>query len=73
MAIFNMNIPKNAIDVNINMVLVDIDENNYELYDNEINFDNEQIENLDQFIRVIYTTIADDGIEITVVRLSNIF
>ena len=73
MAIFNMNIPKNAIDVSINMVLVDIDENNYELYDNEINFDNEQIENLDQFIRVIYTTIADDGIEITVVRLSNIF
>lgn len=73
MAIFNMNIPKNAIDVSINMVLVDIDENNYEVYDNEINFDNEQIENLDQFIRVIYTTIADDGIEITVVRLSNIF
>ena len=73
MAIFNMNIPKNAIDVSISMVLVDIDENNYEVYDNEINFDNEQIENLDQFIRVIYTTIADDGIEITVVRLSNIF
>ena len=37
MAIFNMNIPKNAIDVSISMVLVDIDENNYEVYDNEIN------------------------------------
>jgi hypothetical protein len=73
MAIFKGNIPQNATNVSITTVMVDVDDNNFDIIDSDICFNNERIGNHEVFMRILYTIVDDEESEITTMRLSNEF
>lgn len=72
MAIFSSKIPKNATNISMYPVMLYLDEENIDIFNNNITFQHpENLEEYERCINVTFTSITEDGTEITVSRITN--
>lgn len=75
MAIHPSNIPENATDIKVNVVLLDIDDNdNFDIITTDIVFDNyEDLSNYQPVIKLSYTKITENGLIVIVINVTDEF